>query len=79
VIVQKELRVGRDALSRQETFLKTAQVAEILGVTKRTVKNWLRAEWISEPRRNPLNGYREWTLGDIEAVRGLIQERNHSR
>ena len=70
--------VHRVAL-RTHSYLTTAQVAEVLGVSKKTVKNWLRAEWIPEPQRNPLNRYRQWTLQDIEAVRQILHERNRSR
>jgi DNA-binding transcriptional MerR regulator len=57
-------------------YLRTAEVADILRVTKKTLKNWLRREFIPEPQRNPSNQYRLWTLEDIEAVRRLLQERN---
>ena len=60
-------------------YLRTAEVADILRVTKRTLKNWLRREVIPEPQRNPSNRYRLWTLGDIEAARRLLQERNSAR
>jgi DNA-binding transcriptional MerR regulator len=60
-------------------YLRTAEVADILKVTKRTLKNWLRREFIPEPRRNPSNRYRLWTLEDIEAVRRLLQERNGAK
>ena len=64
---------------RVDAVLTTAQVAEVLGVSKKTVKNWLHAGWIPEPRRNPLNRYRQWTLQDIEAIRRILNERNQSR
>jgi DNA-binding transcriptional MerR regulator len=54
-------------------------VADILRVTKRTLKNWLRREFIPEPQRNPSNQYRLWTLEDIEAVRRLLQERDGAK
>jgi DNA-binding transcriptional MerR regulator len=54
-------------------------VADILRVTKRTLKNWLQKEFIAEPQRNPSNGYRQWTLEDIEAVRRLLQERDGAK
>jgi DNA-binding transcriptional MerR regulator len=57
-------------------YLRTAEVADILMVTKKTLKNWLRSEFIPEPQRNPSNRYRLWTLEDIEAVRRLLQERD---
>jgi len=60
-------------------YLRTAEVADILMVTKRTLKNWLRREFIQEPQRNPSNRYRLWTLEDIEAVRRLLQERDGAK
>jgi DNA-binding transcriptional MerR regulator len=60
-------------------YLRTAEVADILRVTKRTLRNWLQKEFIPEPQRNPSNGYRQWTLEDIEAVRRLLQERDGAK
>jgi predicted DNA-binding transcriptional regulator AlpA len=56
-------------------YLRTAEVADILGVTKRTLKNWLSREVIPEPERNPSNRYRRWTLEDVETVRRFLKER----
>ncbi len=64
---------------REVPYLSTGQVAEILGVTKKTLKNWLKARLIPEPDRNPLNRYRRWTLQDVETVRRIITDRNQSR
>jgi hypothetical protein len=58
-----------------EPYLRTAEVADIIGVTKRTLKNWLRLSVIPEPERNPSNRYRRWTLEDVEAVRRFLKER----
>jgi hypothetical protein len=58
-----------------EPYLRTAEVADIIGVTKRTLKNWLRLSVIPEPARNPSNRYRRWTLEDVEAVRRFLKER----
>lgn len=63
----------------REPYLSTGQVAEILGITKRTLKNWLKAELIPEPERNPVNRYRRWTLQDIESIRRILSDRNSSR
>ena len=64
---------------RETVYLSTGQVAEILGITKRTLKNWLKAKWIPEPERNPANRYRRWTLQDVETVRRILSERNQVR
>ena len=61
---------------REISYLNTGQVAEILGITKKTLKNWLKASLIPEPRRNPMNRYRRWTLQDIEGIRRILNERN---
>ncbi|MBV8903666.1 MAG: MerR family transcriptional regulator, partial [Acidobacteriia bacterium] len=46
------------------------------GVTKRTLKNWLKAKWIPEPERNPANRYRRWTPQDVETIRRMLRERS---
>jgi DNA-binding transcriptional MerR regulator len=64
---------------REVPYLTTGQVAEILGVTKKTLKNWLKSSLIPEPTRNPSNRYRRWTLQDIEGIRRILSERYHDR
>jgi len=65
--------------TREIPYLSTGQVAEILGITKKTLKNWLKAQWISEPERHPVNRYRRWTLQDIEAIRRMLSDRKQPR
>jgi DNA-binding transcriptional MerR regulator len=60
-------------------YLSTGQVAEILGITKKTLKNWLKAQFIPEPVRHPVNRYRRWTLQDIESIRRILSERKGAR
>jgi len=57
------------------SYLRTGQVAEILGITKKTLKNWLKSQFIPEPVRNPVNRYRRWTLQDIDSIRRILMER----
>jgi DNA-binding transcriptional MerR regulator len=64
---------------REVPYLSTGQVAEILGITKKTLKNWLKANLIPEPLRNPINRYRRWTLQDIEVIRRILNERYRDR
>ena len=54
-------------------------MAEVLGVTKKTIKNWLKSQLIPEPERNPVNRYRRWTLQDVEAIRRILSQRNQVR
>jgi excisionase family DNA binding protein len=53
----------------ERQYLKTRQVAELLGVSLNTVYRWLKKEKISEPLRGPENNYRLWTAEDIERIR----------
>jgi DNA-binding transcriptional MerR regulator len=61
------------------SYLSTGQVAEILGITKKTLKNWLKAQFIPEPVRHPVNRYRRWTLQDIESIRRILSDRKGVR
>ena len=54
-------------------YLKTRQVAQILGVSLNTVYRWLKAEKISEPLRDIDNNYRLWTAEDIERIRQEVR------
>jgi DNA-binding transcriptional MerR regulator len=53
----------------QRQYLKTRQVARILGVSLNTVYRWLKEERICEPLRSADNNYRLWTAEDIERIR----------
>lgn len=61
---------------RVSPVLTSEQVANILGVSKRTLKNWLRSGKIPEPARNQKNNYREWNLADIETARHILRGMN---
>ncbi len=71
-----KLTVMSQNQSGRDPYLSTGQVAEILGVTKKTIKNWLKVQLIPEPERNPINRYRRWTLQDIETIRRILHNRN---
>jgi excisionase family DNA binding protein len=54
--------------------LSSAEVAQMLGVTKTTLKTWLRAGKIPEPERDPSNDYRIWTLQEVDQIRQKLRE-----
>ncbi len=62
--------------SRLEPYLKSQEVADVLGITKRTLMNWLRTQKIQEPDRNEANRYRRWTAQDVERIRQTLAENN---
>lgn len=60
---------------RRKAYLNTAEVAELLGITKQTVLNWIRQGRVVEPERNPVNNYRMWSESDVQRLRDMIRER----
>ncbi len=67
-MANREFRSGR--------YLNTGEVAQLIGITKQTILNWLREGRILEPHRNQSNNYRMWTEHDVERVRNMIRERS---
>jgi len=63
----------RRAATSQEV-LTSARVARILGITKRTLHNWIKAGKIPGPEVNPDNGYLQWTMTDVEVARNVLTE-----
>ncbi len=55
-------------------FLSSARVARILGITKRTLHNWIKAGKIPAPEANPENGYLQWTMTDVAVARNVLTE-----
>jgi DNA-binding transcriptional MerR regulator len=53
--------------------LTSQEVANLIGVTKRTIFNWLKSGKIPEPQRRP-NGYFQWTLEDVQLLRSFLEE-----
>lgn len=47
------------------------EVAEILGVTKKTLMNWEKAGKIPCAERDPMNNYRYYCLEDIEKLKRI--------
>ena len=61
-------------LARDARFLRSGEVAQALGVSKVTLKAWLRGGKVPEPARDPRNGYRLWTPQDVDTIRRTIKE-----
>lgn len=52
-------------------FYKVSDVAEILGITTRSLYNWEKAGKIPRPHRDPMSNYRLYTKEDIEKLKKL--------
>lgn len=49
------------------------EVADILSIYRGTVINYEKKSIFPSPRRNPINGYREYTEEDIEKLRSILE------
>jgi len=49
----------------KRVIFRTAEVAALVDVSKKTILNWLKRGHIPEPLRNGTNNYREWTEHDV--------------
>lgn len=58
----------------RSNYITSARVARMLGITKRTLHNWVKAGRIPPPEVNPENGYLQWTMADVETVRNVLTE-----
>jgi DNA-binding transcriptional MerR regulator len=60
-------------------YLSSCRAARVLGVSKRTLLNWVNAGLVPKPEVNPTNGYLLWTTADIEGARmARMEERSDS-
>jgi DNA-binding transcriptional MerR regulator len=63
--------------TREPQFYTSGKVARILGITKRTLLNWIASEKIPAPPANPQNGYLQWTVADVETIRAILREESN--
>jgi excisionase family DNA binding protein len=60
-------------------FLSVKEVAQLLGVTPLTVRNWDKAGKLSA-YRHPVNNYRLYKIEDVEVLmRGIEQSREKTK
>jgi len=55
---------SEDAMTKLTEYVKTAEAADILGVSQNTLRKWAEAGKIPM-RRNPANGYRLFRQSDL--------------
>lgn len=54
------------------TFYTITDVARVLGLSARTLKNYEKQGKIPQPRRNPASRWRVYTEEDIEKLKALF-------
>ena len=63
-------------MQKLSEYAKTAEAAEILGVSQNTLRTWAEEGKIPV-RRNPANGYRLFKRSDLEDFLRSIDDRPH--
>ncbi len=61
-------------LRQEQTYLSSSRVAGILGISKRTLHNWVKSGKIPPPEVDPDNGYYLWRMSDVDAIRNILLE-----
>lgn len=56
----------------KSSHLSISEVADLLGVSVSTLRNWDRSGKL-RPRRHPINGYRIYDRSDIERLKEQIE------
>ena len=56
---------------KKRNYYLAQEVAEILGVTKRTLWNWEEAGKIPKARRDPMSGFRLYSEKDIKRLKKI--------
>jgi len=64
--------VAIDSLAPIGKRYNIQEVSIILGVYKGTIKNYEDKKIFPKPRRNPINGYREYTEEDIQTLKRIL-------
>lgn len=60
-------------ITKLNEYLKTAQAAEMLGVSQNTLRTWARDGKIPM-QRNPANGYRLFRRSDLEDFLEMVAQ-----
>lgn len=50
------------------------EVADILGIYRGTVINYEKKGVFPAPRRNPINGYREYTKENVDKLKKILEQ-----
>ena len=56
---------------KKRNYYLAQEVAEILGVTKRTLWNWEEAGKIPKARRDPMSGFRLYSEKDLKKLKKI--------
>lgn len=56
----------------KEKYYSATEAAQFLGISKQTLIRYENKRVFPKPRRNAVNGWREYTEDDIRKLKGII-------
>ena len=59
-------------LMKPEKYYSATEVAKILGISKQTLIRYEAKKIFPKAKRNAVNRWREYTLGDIKALKRIV-------
>ena len=57
---------------KREKFYSATEAAEFLGISKQTLIRYENKKVFPKPKRNAVNGWREYTAGEIRRLKDII-------
>ncbi len=59
-------------LMKREKFYSATEAAEFLGISKQTLIRYENKKVFPKPKRNAVNGWREYTTSEIRKLKDII-------
>ncbi|MCD6080692.1 MAG: hypothetical protein B6D53_04750 [Candidatus Omnitrophica bacterium 4484_49] len=59
-------------LETKKKYYSVQEVAEILGISKQTLLRYEKRGFFPKARRNPINGWREYTWNDVQRLKKIL-------
>ena len=57
---------------KREKYYSATEAAEFLGISKQTLIRYENKKVFPKPKRNAVNGWREYTAGEIRRLKDII-------
>lgn len=57
---------------KKERYFSVTETAELLGISKQTLIRYENKKLFPDPKRNALNGWREYTEDDIKKLKAIM-------
>ncbi|RLD18428.1 MAG: hypothetical protein DRI36_01465 [Caldiserica bacterium] len=63
-------------MAEKKKFYTAKEASEMLGISKQTLIRYEKRGFFPKPKRNAINGWREYTLEEIEKLKKIMGRSN---